>query len=79
MPGLLIGFLPYMVGWLGGSPGWMMWGTVFTFAAYGDFLVFWLIRSVPRGSLVEDHPTMAGCSVVLPENNPHTEEITRQG
>jgi len=68
--GLLLGVLPYLAGLLGGNADWMIWGTLFTFAAYRDFLVLWLIRRVPRGSRVEDHPTLAGCSVLPAEDSP---------
>lgn len=67
MPGLVLGFLPLLVGLVAGN-GWLFfWGLIFTLSAGGDFLVLWLIRDVDRHALVEDHPTRAGC-YVLPES-----------
>jgi len=65
MPGLVLGFLPLLIGLIGGS-GWVFFvGVVFTLAAGGDFLILWLIRRVDRQALIEDHPTRAGCYVLL--------------
>jgi hypothetical protein len=35
-----------------------------TTAAGGDWLILWMIRNVKAGTLVEDHPTNAGCYVL---------------
>ena len=63
MPGLVLGILPATAGLLLGSGGLLVFGIVFTAAAGGDFLILWMIRNVPSNSLVEDHPTRAGCYV----------------
>lgn len=63
MPGLMLGILPALAGILLGSGGLLVFGVVFTAAAGGDFLILWMIRGVPSNSLVEDHPTRAGCYV----------------
>jgi hypothetical protein len=39
---------------------------IFTLAAGGDALILWLLRGVPAGRLVRDHPSKPGC-LVLPE------------
>ena len=64
MPGLLLGVIPYMLSLLI-ADGNLFWFSLFhTSAAGGDALILWLIRNVKAGSLVEDHPTNAGCYVI---------------
>jgi hypothetical protein len=64
MPGVLLGLLPALLGILNGH-GWLLaFGVLFTAAAGGDFLVLWLLRNVKSDSLVEDHPTQAGCYII---------------
>lgn len=64
MPGLLMGILPALAAVVTGS-GWLLgFGLLFTLTAGGDFLILWLIRKVPGGRMVEDHPTRAGCYVI---------------
>lgn len=66
MPGLVLGLIPCLIAVLTGS-GWLLVvGAVFILVAGGDFLVLWLLRGVPAGALVEDHPTAIGCRVVEP-------------
>jgi hypothetical protein len=63
MPGLVMGILPALAAVVTGS-GWLLgFGLLFTLAAGGDFLILWLIRKVPGGRMVEDHPTRGGCIV----------------
>jgi len=64
-PGILVGILPYLIGLLTGDLLWALWGYLFTLAASGDWIVLWLLRKIPRQSLVEDHPTRAGCTVII--------------
>jgi hypothetical protein len=66
MPGLLIGLLPAVVGILAGSGWWLLVGVMFLTAAGGDMVILWLLRNVPAGRLVEDHPVRAGCYVIEP-------------
>lgn len=64
MPGILMGILPAVVGVINGN-GWLLaFGLLFITAAGGDFLILWLIRNVDGDTLVEDHPTNAGCYVI---------------
>jgi hypothetical protein len=65
LPGLLLGALPAVLSWLTGSGTLMIYGAFMLSAAAGDVLVLWLIRDVPSGRLVQDHPTHAGCRVAL--------------
>ncbi len=64
MPGLLLGILPYILSLLLNDGNLFWFGLVHTAGAGGDWLVLWLIRRVKRGTLVEDHPTHAGCYVL---------------
>jgi hypothetical protein len=64
LPGLLLGILPYLLSLLF-ADGNLFWFSLFhTSAAGGDWLILWLLRKVSAGSLVEDHPTNAGCYVI---------------
>jgi hypothetical protein len=67
LPGLMTGLLPYLVGlWLGNAA--CLWlGIIMSAAACGDLLVLWLLRRLPAGTLVQDHPSRVGCTVV--DNN----------
>lgn len=62
-PGVVLGLLPVVAAWGTGSGAALVFGLVFTLAAGGDALILWLLRGVPPGTLVEDHPTRAGCLV----------------
>jgi hypothetical protein len=64
MPGLVLGILPFVVALVSASGDWFWFSLLHTTAACGDWLVLWVIRSVKPGSLVEDHPTNAGCYVL---------------
>jgi len=64
MPGLLLGILPYLLSLLLADANLFWFSLIHTSAAGGDFLILWLIRNVKAGSLVEDHPTNAGCYVI---------------
>lgn len=63
MPAFILGFFPFLVSLINGSGWLLMFGILFTFAAVGDFLIIWLIRSDPWNALVQDHPENAGCYV----------------
>jgi len=65
MPGLLLGILPYLLSLLLADANLFWFSLIHTSAAGGDFLILWLIRNVNAGSLVEDHPTNAGCYVIV--------------
>ena len=61
MPGLVLGILPAVAAVALGWPQLLIFGLIFTLAAGGDALVLWLIRDVSDSSLVQDHPSRAGC------------------
>lgn len=64
MPGLALGIIPFIIAMLTSSGDLMWFSLLHTSAASGDWLILWLIRKVKPGSLVEDHPTNAGCYVL---------------
>jgi hypothetical protein len=64
MPGFILGILPYILSLVLGDGNLFWFSLVHTAAAGGDWLILWLIRSVKAGTLVEDHPTHAGCYVL---------------
>jgi hypothetical protein len=69
-PAVLLGVLPSVCGIILGNALMTLLGMIFTAAAGGDLLVLWLIRHVPAGAMVEDHPTNAGCFVFEDETKP---------
>ena len=64
MPAVVMGVLPAVGAIVLGWPRLMAWSLVFVLAAGGDLVVLWLIRRVPAGRMVRDHPTRAGCQVL---------------
>jgi hypothetical protein len=64
MPGFVLGILPYILS-LVLNNGFLLWfGVIHTIAAGGDWLILWSLRHEKGGSLVEDHPSRAGCFVI---------------
>ncbi|MGK7369771.1 MAG: DUF3267 domain-containing protein [Candidatus Halalkalibacterium sp. M3_1C_030] len=64
IPGFILGFLPFIGSLILGNAWLLVFGFIFTLAAGGDFLMFWIIRDIPKNSLVKDHPERVGCKVV---------------
>ena len=64
LPGVVLGVLPVLVGMVSGIAWVTMCGALFVAVATGDALVLWMIRSVPQGVCVIDHPTQVGCQIV---------------
>ena len=62
-PGLLLGVLPWVISLFTGDLLLFIFGLLYTTAAGGDLLILWIIRNVKPNTLVEDHPTNAGCYV----------------
>lgn len=65
MPMLVLGLLPYAAGLALGAGLVACLGLFFVFTAGGDLLVLWLLRGVDGRALTEDHPSRAGCMVLL--------------
>ncbi len=63
MPGFILGIFIYGISLVLGDANLFWFGLVHTSAAGGDWLILWLIRHVKAGTLVEDHPSNAGCYV----------------
>lgn len=61
MPGFVLGILPFLLSLPTGNRGLLWFGILQTAAASGDWLILFLLARVRRGTLVEDHPTRAGC------------------
>ena len=63
-PGLLLGIVPWSISLFTGDILLFFYGFLYTTAAGGDFLILWIIRNVKPNTLVEDHPTNAGCYII---------------
>ena len=62
-PGVALGLAPAVAALVLGSGALMTFALLFTLAAGGDALILLLLRGVPPGARVTDHPTRAGCLV----------------
>jgi hypothetical protein len=62
-PGLLLGIIPWFISLFNGNVLLFLFGLAYTSAAGGDFLILWLLHKVKPNTLVEDHPSNAGCYV----------------
>ncbi|MEL6525316.1 MAG: DUF3267 domain-containing protein [Chloroflexota bacterium] len=65
MPGMVVGVLPLVISLIIGNGAMFWFGMLFTWAAGGDAIIWWLLRDVPNDAEVEDHPSRAGCYVYL--------------
>jgi hypothetical protein len=65
MPAIILGIAPYIAALFTGNIYLFLFGTFFTTAAYGDFIVFWIIKDINNNALVEDHPSRAGCFIYI--------------
>ena len=63
-PGLLIGIIPYGFSLFVGSFPSLLFSTLFTFGAIGDFIILWLIRHEKSNTKVQDHPDKIGCIIL---------------
>jgi hypothetical protein len=64
MPGLLLGLCPFFLSLILGNNALFWFGLLQTSAASGDWLSLWLLRRIPGGTWVADHPTRVGCQLV---------------
>ena len=70
MPGFVLGILPYLLSLVLDNNFLLWFGVIHTIAASGDWLVLWSLRHEKSGTLVEDHPSRAGCYIIEnPEKN----------
>ena len=63
MPALFLGVIPIAISFFTGSLFWLLYGILFFSAAAGDFMVVWMLRKEHPDTLVQDHPSEAGCWV----------------
>jgi hypothetical protein len=63
MPGVVLGFLPLLIGFSAGHLGLFLFGMLFTVAAGGDMIIMYLLRNESKDSFVQDHPEKIGCYV----------------
>jgi hypothetical protein len=47
-------------------------------AAAGDFLILWILRGVPAGAWVQDHPQQVGCLVVAGADAPSPSPVSKE-
>lgn len=64
MPAVILGFLPSIMAIIFGNIPLLLFGTIFTVVAMGDFMIIYLIRNEDRNSLILDHPNEGGCYVL---------------
>lgn len=62
-PAIILGLIPAIISILTGNLGLLIFGIFFTMAAGGDFLIINLLRKENKDSIVQDHPSEAGCFV----------------
>jgi hypothetical protein len=63
MPGFILGILFFIASIILGNSYLLWFSIIQTAAASGDWLILWILRNVKSGTLVEDHPSRAGCYV----------------
>lgn len=63
LPGIVLGIIPVLVGTITGKGIIFITGFFFTWAASGDFIIFWLIRHLEKNKKVLDHPELIGCII----------------
>lgn len=63
LPALLLGLVPIAISFFTGSLFLLIYGIIFFSAAAGDFMVVWMLRKEHPDTLVQDHPSEAGCWV----------------
>jgi hypothetical protein len=60
MPLLILGLLPFIIAMATGHMGIFLFSIIFTLAAGGDMLIFWLMRKIKSTTIVKDHPHKIG-------------------
>lgn len=63
MPLIVLGAIPLAAAFLIGNLAVLFFGILFTIAASGDIMCYWVLRHESKDTLVEDHPSEAGCWV----------------
>lgn len=79
LPGLAVGLAPAVAGYALGNPAFVLFGGIFFGAAAGDALGLWAVRNIPSATLVLDHPSRVGCTIVSPPENRRNPSTTTEG
>jgi len=62
-PAIILGIIPGIIAIIFKLNWLLIYAAIFTIASVGDFIIYWLIRKVKNGQLVQDHEFRAGCYV----------------
>ncbi|PSQ52614.1 MAG: hypothetical protein BRD28_04530 [Bacteroidetes bacterium QH_10_64_37] len=78
LPGLVLGAGPLVLGLATGI--WLLtfYGFLMLVAAAGDLLILWVLRGVPAGAWVQDHPRQVGCLVVAGAEDPAPPAVSEE-
>jgi len=63
MPAIILGLLPAIISLITGNVILLLFGIFFTMAAFGDFMIVFLLIKENKNSLVQDHPSEVGCYI----------------
>lgn len=66
LPGIVLGGIPVIVGWLLGNADLTLYGAIMLSAAAGDLMVLASLVRVPRDAFVQDHPSRPGFQILIP-------------
>ncbi len=65
LPGLILGIAPGLLGLALGNDGLTLFAAIMLIAATGDALILWMLRDAPPEAMVQDHPTLMGCQLLI--------------
>ncbi len=60
MPTIVLGIIPLLIGFVAGHFFVFLFGLILLMGGIGDIIAFKMLRSVPAGALVIDHPDKVG-------------------
>ena len=63
MPAIVLGLFPTLLSFITGNVFLLIFGIFFTMAAFGDFMIIFLLLRENKNSLVLDHPSEVGCYI----------------
>jgi len=69
LPGIVVGLLPAVAGYLVPEPSLILFGGFFLGGAAGDVMGLWAARNIPPAALVLDHPSRVGCILYAGEGD----------
>jgi len=64
LPTLILGVFPLIISILIKAKYLYLIGTVMTGGGFGDMIVVWMIRNVPKERMLIDHPSKLGCLMI---------------